>query len=296
MDNITKTIVNVRRENLELEWRDVTAIVNYTCGTDMTHDAVRKRYQKYVKKHGESRNVSFEKMKDYRDFVSLHLTGNSLIISDTHAPFTVDGAIRFLQAVQREYNIKNVFHIGDFADQYALSFFDKVPESDSIDSEHKKAKAFTQELAAAFPKMYGVLGNHDNRFMRVAAKAGLPLQFIRTFEEILDMPDGWQWERSYMLNNNILIEHGSASGMRATYDRALITSKNVVQGHTHSYGGVVYVNDGITQRWALNVGCLADQATYAMKYAVDRKYQHTLGCGVLLNNNSTPLFIPYERV
>lgn len=289
MDNITQEILKVKRTRPGLEWRDVATIVNYACGSDLSANAARKRFDKETK--SQRPNTPHYEGKQYKTLVDLRLHGNTMFISDTHAPFVIKGAIDFLLGVYRKYNIQNVFHMGDVVDEYALSFYDKLPEADNIVSEHAKAKAFVKELSEAFPVVYGVLGNHDNRYQRVAAKAGLPQSFIRSFEEILEMPEGWNFEQSYILNGSILIEHGAASGMRATYDRALMTSMNCVGAHTHNYGGVMYINDGFKQRWALNVGTLADSETYAMKYAVDRKYQHTMGCGVLVDG--IPHFIPY---
>lgn len=289
MDNATQEIIKVKQKSPGLQWHDVATIVNYTCGSDLTANACRKRFHKNV--NGLTPTDHYEG-KQYKTMVPLSLDGNTMFISDTHAPFVVSNALNFLQHVYDTYNIKNVLHIGDIVDEYALSFYDKEPEADSIVTEHSKAKSFVSQLGKMFPNMHGVLGNHDNRYQRVAAKAGLPQSFIKSFEEILDMPEGWQWEHSYILNNSTLIEHGTASGVKATYDRAMMTSMNVVQGHTHNYGGVLYINDGIKTRWALNVGTLADSNTYAMRYATDRKYQHTLGCGIIYNG--IPMFIPYN--
>lgn len=171
-------------------------------------------------------------------------------------------------------------------------FFDKNPQGLSAGSELEQTRDALKLLADYFPEMWITIGNHDDRHLRLATKAGLPLAYIKDFLEIFDLPDTWYWHYSYIINNSVLVEHGTDSGLKATYDRAWSIGMNVVQGHTHNYAGVIYMNDGINpMRWAMNVGCGVDYNAYAFQYAVNRKFQPTLGVGVYVKG--VPTFIPY---
>jgi predicted phosphodiesterase len=288
--NINSEITDIKKQNPNMEWDKIATIVNWKHGTNLSGNACRKRFKRI---NPESTVNYTYKLHDYRRNVPLTLRGNTMFIPDTHAPFTVPGALDFISDVGKRYNIKNVFHLGDVVDSHALGFFDHDPDGESAGSELYKAKKFVKELVKLFPNVYACIGNHDNRHLRQALKHGLPKAYIREFSEILETPDTWQWHYSYIINGETLVTHGSTSGMRSTYDLALMTSLNAVSGHTHSYAGVTYINDGFKQRWALNGGCLADNDSYAMKYAADSKFKHTLGVAIVVDE--VPMFIPFNH-
>ena len=271
-------------------------------GYPASFDSVRSINRRYITgTHGNdivleevvknTKSFKLKKVSQWQYNVPVNVDGNYMTIGDTHLPFVEPGYLPFLKKVYCDYQIENVFHIGDKVDQYALSFFDKSPEADSAYSELMKAKEIAYEYYDAFENVHMCAGNHDVRYLRQAVKSGLPEAFIKTLEEVLDMPDTWQINHSYIVNDDTLIEHGTSTGVKATYDRAMMTSMNVIQGHTHNYGGVTYINDGFNQRWALNVGCGIDVSSYAAKYARNFKYKPTLGCGVIVDG--IPMFIPF---
>jgi predicted phosphodiesterase len=279
------------RESGKFTDKKIAEFINDLYGTVHTSESVRAIRRRQESKKTVEKTPAVKHL-DYKFNVSVTAKGNVMFISDTHAPFVLEGAIDFLVRTRRRFNISKTFHIGDLNDEYALSFFDKDPAALGPQNELEKAREFNRILKEEFPELDICIGNHDNRHLRVAAKAGLPTAYIRDFSEIYDTPDTWRWNYSYILNENILVEHGTASGMKATYDRAVMSGLNVVQGHTHNYGGVLHINDGRNSRWALNVGTLADQSTYAMRYSLTRPYQHTYGVGVIYDG--IPMFIPYD--
>lgn len=279
------------RESEGLTDSRIASIINVTFGTEHTKDSVRAIWRR----HSEVRKTpsfSMSAVTEWKEHVPLNVKGTYMVIGDLHAPFITPGYFEFLYRTYTRYNVKHVFCIGDLVDQYALSFFDKLPEADSAVSELQKARLAIKELADMFPVMKIVAGNHDNRYLRVAVKAGIPQIYMKTLEEVLEFPEGWEMNLSYIINGNTLMEHGTSAGANATRDRAWGTSMNVIQGHTHSYGGVIFMNCGIKTRWGLNVGCGLDSTSYAAKYAVGFKNKPTLGSGVVLDAE-VPLFVPF---
>lgn len=269
----------------------IANVVNATHGTEHSSESVRAIWRRHNDKKDITPSYELDKVSGWKYNVPIETEGNVLIIGDTHAPFTEKGYLDFLKDVYNGFNVNTVIHIGDLVDEYSLSFFDKDPDGDGASSELHKAVEFLQIMADVFPKMYVTVGNHDVRYLKLALKSGLPKAYLRSLEEVLHIPDEWVFNHSYVLNENILVEHGTGSGPTATIDRAWGTSMNVIQGHTHCYGGVSYRNCGFNTRWALNVGCGLDTTSYAAKYAIANKYKPTLGCGVIVNN--VPMFIPY---
>lgn len=276
-------------------WSQIAEVINRVYNTAHTGDSVRAVWRRRILNGRKIDEVpSLPQVKSrYGTFVPLQLNPvNVLIVPDLHIPFVAPGYFNFLQNVRDKYNLSTVICIGDIVDQYALSTFEKSPASLSADNELLISKKMLQQLVKLFPEMHVCIGNHDNRHLRAAKKAGLPEAYIRDFLEIFDLPDNYNWHWSFIINNDIVVEHGTASGVLATYQRAWALSKNVIQGHTHAYGGVIYMNDGLTSRWAMNVGCGVDSTQYAFHYALDRQFQSTLGCGILLDG--VPHFIPFK--
>lgn len=271
---------------------DIAKEVNATFGvTHHTEDSVRGIFRRHSSKIEETVSVSRPR---YGSFVPLELDEpNVLIIPDLHIPFMEKGFLAFLKEAQEFYESDTVICIGDVVDQCALSFFDKNPNGMSAGNELEKTRQGLKQLVSLFPNVYVTIGNHDNRHLRSAMKAGIPPQYMKDFLEVFDVPDTWKWNHSYILNGETLVEHGSEGGLMATYGRAWGTGLNVIQGHTHAYGGVLYMNDGLKSRWAMNVGCGIDINAYAFDYAATKRNKPTLGCGILTGN--VPLFLPYAQ-
>lgn len=274
----------------------IASIINITHGTHHhTKDSIRAIYRRHSEKQ-KTPSFDMSKITKWKENVPLSLDGNYMIIGDTHLPFVEPGYFDFLYRTYTKYNIQHVLHGGDVVDEYSLSFFDKAPEADSPEVELQKAKKGVSILAEMFPKMWLVKGNHDNRYLRLAIKAGIPEIRMRTLEEVLETPPGWVWNESYIINNDTFFDHGtnSGTGMNATWQKAWAISMNVIGAHTHSYGGVEYRNCGMKTRWALNVGCGLDMYSYGAKYARAFKYKVTLGCGVVVNDG-IPGFEPFRK-
>lgn len=304
-DNVKDTIIKLLKDKDDNDqtFETIAQTVRTLLDYPATKESVRSVNRRYITgTHGDDiileevvKNTDSFKLKKINKWaynVPVNVDGNYMVIGDTHFPFVEPGYLPFLNGVYNQYNVTKVFHIGDIVDQYALSFFDKSPEADSAYSELLKSKEIAYEYYDMFDDVDVCAGNHDVRYLRQAVKSGLPEAFIKTLEEVLDMPDTWRINHSYIVNDETIVEHGTSTGVKATYDRAMITSMNVIQGHTHNYGGVIYINDGFKQRWGLNVGCGIDVSSYAAKYARNFKYKPTLGCGVVVDG--IPMFIPFR--
>lgn len=284
----------LRQQGMDYSNERIALELNTLFDTAHTKESVRhiwRRHRDSLEQHLEQ-SKKYVKRPAHRTFVPLE-ANSVLFIPDLHIPFVAPGFIEFLVRVKNKFQPDIVVSVGDIVDQCALSFFAKDPDGDSAGSELEKTRLFLQELVEEFPSLYITIGNHDNRHLRQAMKAGIPKEYIKDFLEIFNLPETWVWHNSFILNGDTLIEHGTASGLLATYNRAWGTSKNVVQGHTHSYAGILYMNDGLNQRWALNVGCGIDSERYAFNYAIDKERQPTLGCAIV--SNGVPAFIPFNE-
>jgi len=293
IDDVLRLTADAMANDERSYYGQVARTINVLHSTEHTADSVRGIWRRHRSR------VKTEYFKPQKTFglkrrVPYKSRGNILFIGDPHAPFTLPGYLDFLYRLQTVYDVTDVFCVGDIVDQYALSFFDKMPEAYDIENELLKAMDFIREMAQVFPYVNITMGNHDNRYLRQATKSGLPRRMLRDLDEVLEAPDTWEWNLSYIIDEHILLEHGTSSGANATIDRMWGLPYNVVQGHTHNYGGVSYRNNGFSTRWAMNVGCGFDADSYAARYATDRKYQPTLGAGLYLKGEELPLFVPFK--
>ena len=286
---LIQAVLQLRRAGVS--YPVITEIVNRDFETDKTPNAIEHIWRRHGDRNSSRLPTRMERR--YGRYVPIELEDpRVLIIPDLHMPFMVQDFIDFLCRVRDTIKPNLIFGIGDAFDHHAISFWDNAPNADSSFNEYEKAKKQADVLYSEFPDVLWTVGNHDDRHLKMAAKRGIADVYMRDINEVFEMPSTWVWHKHYVLNGDTLVEHGTNSGLKATYDRAWGTSKNVIQGHTHSYGGVLYMNDEFTQRWALNVGCGIDVASYAAAYAESFKYKPTLGCGILIND--IPQFIPYN--
>lgn len=172
--------------------------------------------------------------------------------------------------------------MGDLFDIHRASRHIPEPESWDVMEEIRRAKLLVRELARAFPTMKLCYGNHDLRYWKVAKTVGIPTDVIRNPNEIFDCPKTWTWAREYVIDG-VLYFHGDGySGPQGALNAAINRRMSTVIGHIHSFGGVLYQNNGHSRIFGLNTGCLIDQDSPAFRYAETSKNKATLGCGIIL--------------
>lgn len=283
-------------------WSEIANQINWKYGTTYSANAIRKKYGRYKKNKKLKMQYDaivasttrtqkpIRKSNNYERNVPFE-SENVLIIGDSHDPFVANGYVEFCKSVQQRFDCETVVHIGDFVDQHAISFWDSDPDGMSAGLEASAARKSLQKWYEAFPEVYVCVGNHDDRIYRQAFKSGLPRDYIRSMEEIWDMPDGWRVAMSFV-SNGVLYEHGVTSGTHAAYNRALKLGMSTVMGHTHVSPGTKFITTPKGNHFGLNVGCGIDADSYSMSYGKQYNGEITLGCGVVLNKGKLPIFVP----
>lgn len=224
-----------------------------------------------------------------------------LFISDLQIPFEARHALKFCQAVAKEFKIEpeNIFNVGDEVDQYFGSRFLKNPDAlHSPLSELRETRERIMAWGRAFPKMKLAVSNHGTRWAKKAFEAQIPSQMLRPYKEIIAAPDGWEWRYHWDIKcpAPIRLFHGMGYGGMYAYRTAAVDyGKNVVFGHLHANAGIAHVQTATERYWGFNVGCLIDRDAYAFEYGKDSRHKPVLGIGVVLDGGLTPIFVPYER-
>lgn len=218
-----------------------------------------------------------------------------LVISDTQAPFQHKDALKFLKALKAKLRPDRVVHIGDEIDYYAISRFDPDPShvENPLVELQRALDEFMYPLYAAFPKCDVMNSNHKDRIVSRAKRGGLPKEWLKSYEEIIEAPPGWKWRDSLVLDG-VRYEHGhalSGSSHTVAYRAALMSRRSIVFGHFHSSPGFTYINGAEGEIFGFNVGCLMDRKAYAAAYFQGPKWS-SLGTGVVIDG--IPKYVPMK--
>lgn len=208
---------------------------------------------------------------------------NVLVIPDLHSPFIKYGFLEFCKDIERKYKTNRTIFLGDIIDNHYSSYHETDPDGHSAGSELLKAKKEIYFWHKAFPEAVVLLGNHDLIPARKLMTAGLSSSWLKTIEEVLEVP-GWTFKEEYILDN-IMYTHGNGRKADKRAQRDLIS---VVQGHYHSES---YIRNFVGENFkifAMQLGCGIDRRTYGMAYAKHFDKQH-LNCGVILENGRLPI-------
>lgn len=209
---------------------------------------------------------------------------NTLIIGDLHEPFCLPNYLQFCKDTAKKYKCKRIIFIGDIVDNHYASYHETDPNGmgggEELAQSIKKLKAWHK----AFPVADVVIGNHDRLIMRKAHSSNVPKEWIKSYQEVLQVPN-WTFEDTFEYDN-ILYIHGEGVTART---KSIREGMSVVQGHRHTEGYVWFNPKRNKMNFGMQVGCGIDSKTYAMAYA---KHYPTpvIGCGVIID--SMPIFVP----
>jgi len=211
-----------------------------------------------------------------------------LIAGDLHFPFHRKGYLEFLKKVYKEYNCDYVVQIGDFLDQYCFTRYVRNPDALGAKQEFEVAREEAQKFFKAFPEGYITLGNHDARLAKRMAEVGIPEWVLKAYAEMIGMPDEWGLGGEVYIDD---VRYFHGEGLSGNTELAVRkVGHSVVYGHTHK-GSLSFKAMKKDLLFAMNVGCLIDQNTYAFEYAKHALEKSFIGCGVVIDGKQ-PILIP----
>lgn len=216
-----------------------------------------------------------------------------VVMPDLHAPYHHRHALAFMKAVRDKYQPDLVVNLGDEADKHAMSFHDSDPNLKSAGDELAATIPVMEELHSIFPNMLLCDSNHGSMHYRKAKAHGMPVQYLKTYREIL-LPrtnsGGWQWAESWRVRTalgDVLFKHqpsGPGLGDAAHHQC------NLMVGHHHGKFQIEYAASSARLYWSAFSGCLIDKDSLAFAYGKHTLYKPVLGCTVILKG--VPVLIP----
>ena len=233
--------------------------------------------------------TEWDLIKEYRDNNN-NENNNILVIGDLHEPFCLDAYLDFCVQKYIEFSCNEVVMIGDCIDNHYASYHETYGGEELMTGAEELELAIKRiaRWRDAFPVATVIIGNHDRLIMRKSQTSSIPSKWIKSYKEVLEVPD-WNFVERYE-KNGVQYVHGEG-GTARTKCRA--DMMNTVQGHLHTQA---YCENYVGQNFrvfGMQVGCGIDHESYAMAYAKYGK-KPAIGCGVVLNNGKLPINLLME--
>ena len=190
----------------------------------------------------------------------------TLLISDTHIPYSHPDYIKFLTAIKKKYKPQVVLHGGDELDFHSASFHDSDQELFSAGDELDKSIIELQEgLHKLFKKVYLLESNHGSLIYRKMKAHGIPIRTLKPLHELYETPL-WEWHNDILLQTNMgdtYVCHGKT----ATYGRLCKEMGcNAIQFHFHGKSEITFHRSVMKSRYNMYCGCLVDEDSLSMAY------------------------------
>ena len=224
--------------------------------------------------------------RDYRKDVIL-------CVPDCHIPYEHKDALDFIKAVKKSYNPDLIINLGDMLDFHNISFHNSDPDLLSAGDELEVARKRIAKWEKAIPEQYIIGSNHGDLPLRKFMDAGLPKEFLRDYNDIYGVGDGWKFV------DDLTIDSGSthvpdlyfAHNIRKNaLQVAQQRGQRFVCGHYHTSFEVRYSGNPNSLIWSVMSGCLIDRKSAAFAYDKLNLERPILGCTVILYG--VPFLIP----
>ena len=206
-----------------------------------------------------------------------------LVIGDLHEPFCLDGYREFCLEQSEKFNTNRTIFIGDVIDNHYSSYHETDADGMGGGQELDLSINKIAKWRDAFPKADVIIGNHDRLIMRKAQTSAIPSKWIKSYKDVLEVPD-WNFVERLVIDDVQYI-HGEGGTARTKCKADLMST---VQGHLHTQAYTEYVVGQNFKIYGSQVGCGINHKAYAMAYAKYGK-KPAIGCMVVLDNGKTPV-------
>ncbi len=208
---------------------------------------------------------------------------NVLVIGDLHEPFCLDSYLDWCLEQYHAYNCTEVVFIGDIIDNHYSSYHETSADGMGGLDELELAIKRISRWYKAFPVATVIIGNHDRIIMRKAQTSAIPSKWIKSYKEVLEVPN-WNFVERYE-KDEVQYIHGEGGTARS---KCRADMMNTVQGHLHTQCYTEHYVGKNFRVFGTQVGCGINHKSYAMAYAKYGK-RPAVGCAVILNSGQTPL-------
>lgn len=257
---------------------EVVALEPHMTKAAIARHLINKYGTQEIPLHAEQlrKMISRELNKPEREMVDAVTTYHRVLaIGDIHEPFSLDGYLEFCKSVYDKYNCNTVVFIGDEIDNHFASYHEVSTKAMGANEEFEKVKDRLHKWYETFPNAYITIGNH-HLVPRKAQTAGIPSQYLKTMNDVLEIPTTWKWVHEIIIDD-VLYNHGLGGQAKTT---ALRRGLKTVQGHYHTSTYIEYYRKDL---WAMQLPMGIDKTKYAFDYSKFDNKEILIGCAVVLN-------------
>ncbi len=142
----------------------------------------------------------------------------------------------------------------------------------------------------AFPEVYLTRGNHDCLVDRKAKTVGLPKRCFKPYRDIWGLPDGWEDNFKFIIDD-VLYKHGTgSSGKLAHMSQAIANRMSTVIGHLPAWAGIAYIASDKDCIFGMNVGCGVHASALAFAYGKDFPQKPIVSCATVEHGENPQIF------
>ncbi|MNR87575.1 hypothetical protein D3C72_184660 [compost metagenome] len=270
---------------LGISWRQIAVELDQPKST--VSDYLRREFGKEVAVKRHSSDIYAVRKAD----ASKKDNSRILLISDMHVPYNHPDLLDFLQYLKDKYQPTRVICLGDELDKHALSYHDSDPDLPSAGDELRKSLPVIQRLFKMFPVMDIIESNHGSLVWRKAKTHGIPKHYIKNYNEVLGVDDGWKWSFDLTITlpngQKCYIHHGKTSDVIKLSQQM---GMNAVQGHYHEAFRIDFWGNPNGLFWGMQAGCLIDDDALAFSYNNVNIKRPVIGTGLIID--SQPILEP----
>jgi len=220
-----------------------------------------------------------------------------LPISDLHIPYQHPDALDFLRAVKKKYKPDRVINIGDEVDKHGLNFHGQDPNLPSASDELLRAREYIHELEKIFPEMDLMHSNHGSLAYRRAKASGIPVHYLKSYNEVLGVGKGWKWHDELMIKDGkhtLYFRHQFNPNILKAAEQM---SCCCIQGHYHSRFEIAYTSSPTNLNWGMTIGCLIDDKSMAFEYNKLQTKRPILGVAIIIDGfpHLLPMYMNQKR-
>lgn len=221
-------------------------------------------------------------------------------IPDTHSPYHDKRALELAIKVIKSFRPDVLVHMGDIADMYAISSYDKDPrKSQGFLSELREVNKVFDQIDGLAPRKIFLCGNHEARLEKYLFKKAPELHDYVTIPQAFDLKRrGWEYypyQVPVKIGKLYFVHDLGFSGKYSLAQTMDAFPGNIIMAHTHRLEMRVRGNLKREKLIGANFGWLGDSNAIDYLPSVKIKQDWARGFGLIeLEKDGTPHVEPVE--
>lgn len=224
----------------------------------------------------------------------LHTTGDAIVAGDFHIPQQDDIMVESICDFGRDFGIEMLIINGDFCNSDVFSEFKRKQTNAGWQVEKAACRKVMSKFQSAFKYIVWILGNHDNRIMRVTNYSVTFDDLARILVDNYDPKQIYLTDWDHIIHDDWRICHPHEYSRKPCFKAKQFGEKyncNTIVGHSHMLN-MMAKRTGKTVRYYIDGGCCCDNDLVEYEIMNTTSFSRWTPGFVLLRNNKPELITP----